>query len=166
MHFKTTLIIMLAGAALAGCEVPTGLRGSRRVGILEWRPHTSTVLPARVRLNRAASVDHAAVAAPDIVTAGVPFTATVTTIGADYCWQAADAKVEMDDATAVITPYDSVLDDPDIGCAHAHRELLHPVRLRFTRPGEAVLRVHGRRVVGRDFDEDEAVVVEKRIRVL
>ncbi|MBV9772685.1 MAG: hypothetical protein JO040_01970 [Gemmatimonadetes bacterium] len=167
MHFRTVYITLLLAALAAGCDVmPTGVRGSRQMGILEWRIHPSLQVRAQARLETASELARAVIAAPDTVEAGAFFTATVTTIGADYCWQPADATLQLDGSTAVVTPYDSVLSYPDTGCADARRELLHPVRLRFTRPGEAVLRVRGRKVVGQDLDGGEEVVVEKRIQVL
>lgn len=170
MHFKTAYAIMLLGTLLSACEMPTGPHISHQMGILEWRMRA----PARERRWPSAqllpsgteAVSRASVAAPDTVLAGDPFTVTVTTIGANGCWQPTDASLELDEAAAVITPYDAVLSGPDIGCTDALKDLPHQVRVRFTRRGEAVLRVRGRRVTGSDFTAGEEVVVEKRIQVL
>jgi hypothetical protein len=159
MHPVLRFLLPALPLALAACDSVMGPPLVRRVGILEWRMSVSPADP------EAPSPFGPAVTAPDTVEAGVPFTIRVTTIGPSLCWRAAGAEVEQGAARAVVTPFDWTPESEEIGCADAVTHLPREVRLRFARRGDALLRVEGRRVVGRTLADTERVRVERRIHV-
>lgn len=148
---------------LSACEITTAPQTNRAVGIVEWQPASSGAWTG-------ASADgvhpeHAVITAPDTVEAGVPFTATITTLGLDSCWKPAGAEVELSASLATVTPYDSPPAGEGLVCAQAITELPRSVELRFTRSGDATIRVVGRRVVGSDLQHASKVTVEKSVHV-
>ncbi|HEV2148514.1 MAG TPA: hypothetical protein VGR37_14015 [Longimicrobiaceae bacterium] len=155
--------VFAAVALLAwGCSEPTAPAGKRVVGILEWiqdAPRAS--LAALPETDPGATV----LVAPDTVQAGVPFTATVTTIGPSICWKADGAEVRAEAAAAVVTPYDLTAESEEVACGSALVTLPREVELRFTQRGQAVIRVTGRKVVGQDIQGGSQVTVEKRVHV-
>lgn len=162
---RTTLYPALAlGAALfaSGCESVTGPRSGRVVGILEWVQNGSRSVSASLHPDHGGE---SRLQAPDTVQAGVPFTATVTTIGPSSCWRADGATVQPGASLAVITPYDLTAESADVACAQVIVELPRKVEVTFTARGQATLRVVGRRVVGQDFQQGTQVTVEKHIHV-
>jgi hypothetical protein len=80
--------------------------------------------------------------APDAVTAGVPFTITVTTRGSSSCTRADGAHVVVQGRIAAVTPYDRV------NTRGACTDDLHPfprdVELTFAVSGSALIRVYDR----------------------
>lgn len=86
---------------------------------------------------------HPALVAPDTVAAGAPFAVTVTTYGSSSCTRPSGAEVEVGGLTAEITPYD--LQATRGACTDDLRAYARDVALRFTTPGEAVVRLRGRR---------------------
>ncbi len=163
MHFPTRFVILavtlLATACGTSLTLPDSADAGRVVGILEW-----TQAPTGGGLGE--PPPGPGVTAPDTVRAGEPFRATVTTVGPSICWTAAGASLELEPAVAVVTPYDHTPEDERTGCGDAVVALPRSVELRFTRAGEAILRVHGRKVVGREMRSAEhPMVLEKRIVV-
>lgn len=152
-------LALAAALAAVGCESTTAPKGTRAIGILEWVQDASNL--------RSASLQHPdhMVVAPDTVQAGVPFTASVTTLGPTSCWRADGAQVQAGASLAVVTPYDHTDEGEGIACATMVVDLPRTVELSFSARGEAVLRVVGRRVVGQNFDQATEMVVEKRIHV-
>ncbi|HEX2092447.1 MAG TPA: hypothetical protein VHG28_08595 [Longimicrobiaceae bacterium] len=166
MYFKTGFAVVCAVLLAGACDSALAPGGRRIPGILEWEvlPAVTDVVPLRALASGSAL--RAGVVAPDTVQAGVVFAIRVTTIGPTLCWEAAGAVVELEPDLATVTPYDRTHEDEDTGCADARAELSRRVELRFTRKGETLLRVRGRRVVGRGLQEAEGMVVlEKRIQV-
>ncbi|HEV2149535.1 MAG TPA: hypothetical protein VGR37_19195 [Longimicrobiaceae bacterium] len=162
MHLRTASAAILLPLALAACDLPLRPEGRHAVGIIAWEARPSLASSAGTR---PADPPRTALTAPDTVRAGVPFTARVTTVGPTVCWSPAGARVEARPAEAVVTPIDHTLENRDTACGDATVELPRDVELAFGRPGEAVLRVTGRRVVGRDLGSSERIVLEKRIVV-
>ncbi len=64
----------------------------------------------------------------------------------------------------MVTPYD-LAPAEDAVCAMTVAALPRPVQIRFDEPGEATLRVNGRKVIGGNYNEATMVTVEKRIFV-
>ncbi len=167
MHFPTRFTATLAAALLGACDgaalatAPAG--GVHAVGILAWvaKPGAAPV-PANAP---GATAPRPGVSAPDTVSAGVPFPVVVTTVGPTVCWVASGAQVEMQPAVATVTPFDYTPEDHWTACGDALLELSRSVSVTFPQPGEAVLRVQGRRVVGGNFQAEERVVLEKKIHV-
>jgi hypothetical protein len=152
--------------ALSACADLTGAAGKRRPGILQWErggaSRSSAVLASM------APSDPAVVTAPDTVRAGESFQAVVTTIGPDGCWREAGAETKLTASLAILTPYDMNLRDlnRELGCKDSLITLPRTVQIRFSERGEATLRVHGRKIVGGDPNQQGTpMTVEKKIVV-
>jgi hypothetical protein len=160
------LLVLSGSLALGACDLVSG-PGGRRVGVLEWdRASTRRSLGTSLDLSRAGEPTPQAVSAPDTVGAGEAFTVIVRTKGADGCWEAAGTEVTRGASLAVIAPYDRYERKPDHGCLDGNIEIDHPVELTFAHPGEAIIRVRGRKIVGQEFNQDgEPIEVEKRVHV-
>ena len=163
MTIRLSTLACAAAVLLSACQMSTTPEHRRVVGILEW-----------VRTAPGSSAGRAAaegsrppemVVAPDTVQAGVPFTAVITTIGFDSCWDADGASIESNPQLAVVTPYDRYSRSEEQGCLTMHFPLQHAVQVTFTQPGEAILRVNGRKVSGQDFESGTPIQVERRIHV-
>ncbi len=162
-RFVTTLAAVLLGAC-AGADMATDPAGGvHAVGILAWVAHPAPGAPPAPA--NTPGVPRPGVTAPDTVAAGTPFPVVVTTVGPTVCWVAAGAQVEMQPGLAAITPLDYTPEDDWTACGDSLLELARTVSVTFPQPGEAVLRVHGRRVVGANFQAEERVVLEKKIHV-
>lgn len=165
MHFTPHIVCCaLALGLLAGCAdsmmapaEESAAPGGPALGILEWErgPADARGAPSPLQV----------IAAPDTVRAGDPFDAVVTTIGPRSCWRALGAEVELRAALARVTPYDFTPETSESVCGDAQVRLARTVRLRFTQPGEGVVRVVGRKVEGRRLRETQRVTVEKRVVV-
>ncbi|HEX7240692.1 MAG TPA: hypothetical protein VF263_10520 [Longimicrobiaceae bacterium] len=169
MHFQTRFTLALAcvlAAACDGAEMATAPEaGVRAVGILAWvaAPGVGGAAPGGAAGGPGAP--RPGVTAPDTVRAGAPFPVVVTTVGPTVCWAAAGAQVEMQPGVANITPFDYTPEDQWTACGDALLELPRSVTISFPQPGDAVLRVMGRRVVAGNFQAEERVVLEKKIHV-
>lgn len=165
MHFPTRFAASLAAVLLGACDgavlatAPEG--GVHAVGILAWvaRPGPGPTQSG------SAGAPRPGVSAPDTVRAGAPFSVVVTTVGPTVCWMASGAQLEIQPGLAVITPYDYTPEDDWTSCGDSLLELSRSVTVTFAQAGDAVLRVHGRRVVGGNFQAEERVVLEKKIHV-
>lgn len=105
-----------------------------------------------------------AIAAPQIVQVNKDFQISVTTSG-NGCVSAADTQVILMEMSADVFVYDfTTATRPGIACTMILKSLPHNATLRFTKPGEAVIRVWGRRQGG-NAPMGEPVVVEKRLKV-
>lgn len=157
-----TSLGITAAAVLGACSSSTAPGDSRVMGILEVQ------FGAEGSLAPSAASDASSrtvISAPDSVEAGVPFTATITTIGLSGCWEAAGEDIELDRNLAVVVPYDLDGMREGVACTGSLIELPHPVEIRFAEPGEATLRVRGRKVFKENIQRADTVVVEKRIVV-
>ena len=125
----------------------------RHVGIVEW---------SRSNVQTFADPSIGVITAPDTVTAGQPFQVTITTVGPNGCWSAAGAELASQPSVATITPFDRVQGEV---CTQATVSLPRTVQVRFDVPGEATLRVYGRRVVDGNVSAATERVVERRIFV-
>lgn len=136
------------GFFILGCSdtndfrTPIGDSWARRVGLID--PGFGPNSPSPVVL-------------PDTVTAGVPFTAVVSTYGGTGCVRPDRSNVLTAGLTADITPYDSVYVGPNVCLADLHA-YPRPVQLQFSSPGSAQIRVHGRSI-------DSTVTLERSITV-
>jgi len=83
---------------------------------------------------------------PRTVSAGEDFQVTMTTIGSG-CERAADTGVIVTENSATVMVYDlTVATHPGVACTMVLKRLPHTITLRFTKRGEALIRVWGRRV--------------------
>jgi hypothetical protein len=104
----------------------------------------------------------AALVVPDTVRAGVDFQVAATTL-VGGCERAGETEVEVRDRLATVTPYDYTA--RTASCTDILRFLPHAATLRFASPGEAVVRLQGRRVGPDTPRGGVAVTVEKRVVV-
>ncbi|HEU0076169.1 MAG TPA: hypothetical protein VFQ76_00890 [Longimicrobiaceae bacterium] len=99
-----------------------------------------------------------ALAAPDTVAAGAPFTVTVTTRGSSSCTRADGAELELRGLLAEIVPYDR--DGTRLrACTDDLHAFPRDVTVRFAAPGRAVVRVRGRDLRGGPAVVEAGVVV-------
>jgi hypothetical protein len=130
MKHRATLLA--AACVLAACANVAGPAGERRAGIIQSRYLRAPALTA-----------------PDTVTAGTPFLATVTTFGFSGCWTEDRTEVTALASEAVIRPFDRVSDGP---CTQMTVTLPRSVQLRFDQPGTASIVVQGLRDDGADAE--------------
>lgn len=103
-----------------------------------------------------------ALVAPDTVRAGVDFQVAATTLGGG-CERAGETETQVSGGVAVVTPYDYTEFGAD--CPDILRHLPHTATLRFPAPGEAVVRLRGRRVGPDTPREGVPHTVERRVVV-
>lgn len=85
-----------------------------------------------------------AVVVPDTVRAGVPFQVSVTTVGG-ACIRRDETDVEVDGATATVTPWDRfAIPRPGFGCLPSTATLDHTTSVTFPGSGPATVVVRGR----------------------
>jgi len=159
-------ILAVLPVLLLGCSDSTGPEAERVMGIVEWvQDGVAATAPTGVPTDGNVDV----IQAPAEVVVGEPFTATITTVGGSSCWEPDGATIELDPALAEMTPWDLNRlspENPEIVCTGALEALPREVTLRFTEPGDAVIRVLGRRVVGPDPGVWSDEVVEQAVRVV
>ena len=80
---------------------------------------------------------------PPTVTAGVPFSITVSTMGSSTCTRAAGMEASLNGLTLDVTPYDSVPTTP-IPCTRDLRSFPRSLTHTFNSAGTAMIRVHGK----------------------
>jgi hypothetical protein len=104
--------------------------------------------------------------APATVRAGEDFKVTINTFGSG-CEREGDTGVIISESSATVMVYDfTSATHPGVICAMIAKRMPHVVTLRFTKPGEATIRIWGRR-----FDKDAPppegapAVLEHRVTV-
>jgi hypothetical protein len=106
-----------------------------------------------------------ALKAPDAVQAGEAFTVTVTTVG-NGCVRAGDSAVLLAESNAAVMVYDfTTATQPGVPCTAILKYLQHDVSLRFATPGQALIRVWGRKVGPSTPPAGEPIVLEQRVTV-
>ncbi len=102
--------------------------------------------------------------APPTVEANKDFEITVTTSG-NGCFSQGDTGVILNESSADVFVYDlTTATRPGIACTMILKQFEHKATLRFSKAGEAVIRVWARRQGG-NSPFGEPVVVEKRIKI-
>lgn len=125
MNRISSLLSTAVAVTLAACGVAEPLE-DRLVGIL-------------VLEDGAPVVD-----VPDTVRAGTPFEVSVITVGG-ACIRRDDTDVEVDGATATVTPWDRfAIPRPGFGCLPSTSTLDHTASVTFSSPGAATVVVRGR----------------------
>jgi hypothetical protein len=162
-------------AAAAACTVSSGPEAETVRGILGVGPPDSemtreptpdpTPSPSTVP-DGPADATEGSLEVPDTVRVGESFTATVRTVGRNGCWSSAGEDVSVDGLSATIVPFDSTGQREDVACTMALTSLLHEVGLSFGEAGEAVVRVEGRRVIGREGSESEPMSLVSTVTVV
>jgi hypothetical protein len=141
-------LLILTGllVGLAGCSTPTGPDHRRVIGF----------------------INGGSIVAPDTVQVGSWFTATVHTFGSS-CTKPDGVELTLRPSEAQVTPYDlvSIPTDSRSVCTADLRAHPHPVELRFTRAGPAVIVALGQvEVIDGDIPRWTQGAVTKQLVVL
>jgi hypothetical protein len=150
----TRTLTLTAGSASATCTYSLGApsppppaQGQRVPGILNFRGTQE------------------AITAPTVVGVGQDFQVTITTFG-DGCVEKGDEGVIRGEADATIFVYDfTTATQPGVICTTILKRLQHTVTLRFTQPGEKLIRVWGRQEGADTPPLGVPVVFEARVLV-
>ena len=102
---------------------------------------------------------------PSTVSVGEDFQVTVTTTGSG-CEREGDTDVIVTENSATVMVYDfTSAIRPGVVCTTEFKRLPHNVTLRFTKPGEALIQVWGRRVGLYTPPVGVPTVLERRVMV-
>jgi hypothetical protein len=127
MRRLVTAALLAPLAFVAACSSPTGED--------EWQRVIGTIAPM--------FSSQQLLFIPEGITAGRPFTITVTTVGSSTCTRVAGADVAVTGAFATVTPYDRV-PRGGVGCTRDLRGFPRDVTLTLPTAGAAVIRIRGR----------------------
>lgn len=168
MKRRAVTLGMVALMVAAGCEDPATPGGAGQdLGIVAWTSAPSGFVAfADLPGNGWTEDDWGArppLMVPDEVDRGVPFTAVVTTALPSGCWSAGGQETSTAPLSARITVYDH-RSNAEV-CTLLFGWATREIELRFDEPGEAVVRLVGRRVVGDAIDDGQEMVVERRVMV-
>jgi hypothetical protein len=106
-----------------------------------------------------------AITAPETVAAGKDFQIEIKSFGGG-CERGGDTGTVVTENSADVMVYDfTSATHPGVACTMIFKTIPHTVTLRFTKTGEALIRVWGRRVGGDNPRMGVPVVLEKRITV-
>lgn len=163
---RRAMPILAAGLAVAaaGCTAVSGPETETVRGILSFEAPAATALSAD--LEGPSEATDGSLEVPDQVQVGETFTATIRTVGLDGCWAPVGEDVTVEGLTATVVPFDSRGDREGVVCTAALEFLDHAPQLAFQEPGEAVIRVEGRRVFGSDGAESEPMSLEATVTVV
>jgi hypothetical protein len=120
------LLLLTGMVGLAGCSTLTGPDTRRVVGLID-----------------AGGSSLSTIVAPDTVQAGATFTATVHSFGSSSCTTPDGVELTLAPTEARVTPYDRVPADRRAVCTADLSPHPHPVELRFTRAGLAIIVAQG-----------------------
>jgi hypothetical protein len=142
-------LLILTGllVGLAGCSTPTGPDHRRVIGF----------------------INGGSIVAPDTVQVDSWFTATILTFGSSSCTRPDGAELTLRPSEAQVTPYDlvSIPTDSRSVCTADLAPHPHPVKLRFTTAGPAIIVVLGEvEVMDADFMRWTQGAVTKQLVVL
>lgn len=164
-HTRSLWFAFASASLLTGCANPTGSGAKREVGIVEWVLGTWAATTVSVARTSSTTGGAPVISAPDEVQAGVPFQAVITTFGPDLCWRADGATTQVKGNLAVVVPYDITTASEDTACGDAITRLPRTVSLTIATPGQATLRVEGRKLMATDPNSATLTSVEKQILV-
>jgi hypothetical protein len=103
--------------------------------------------------------------APNKVKAGKDFEVKIATVGGG-CEREGDVSVILGENTASLFVYDfTTATQPNVACTMIMKRLEHSATLNFTKPGEAIIRVWGRRIGSDTPAGGEPMILEKKITV-
>ena len=142
------LLIPIVLAGLAGCSTLTGPDTRRVVGLID-----------------AGGSAFPTIVAPDTVQLGHSFTATVHSFGSSGCTTPDGVELTLTPAEARVTPYDRVPADRRTICPADLSAHPHPVELRFTRAGLAIIVAQGE-IINTSTGRRSPGAVTKQILVL
>ena len=116
-------------------------------------------------INMAPEARREVISAPSSVAAGETFEITVTTSGGG-CERQGEASVVLGQSEANVMIYDhTVATLPNVACTMIYKTMPHTAKLKFTKSGEGLIRVWGRRVGADTPHFGVPAVLEHRITV-
>lgn len=158
----TVITVALVLPLLGGCD--DSLVGSPHFevahGIVEWQD-----APATPVAGSAPPVIQARIEAPDTVQVGEVVNVEVVTLAPSACWREDGAEVSAEGNHVRVTAWDRMEGPPEAPCALLLGELPRQVQVSFPEPGEGVIALRGRRVVGMDDVQDPNTGEEHEIEV-
>jgi len=105
------------------------------------------------------------VSAPNTVRVHEDFEVKITTFGGG-CDREGDNGVIINQTGAMVMVYDfTTATRPDVICLAVVKRLPHTVKLRFEKPGEALIRIWGRRIGAETPPLGAPTVIEHRVMV-
>ena len=132
-------------------------------GEAQRRPAQEARIPGL--LNMSPEARREVIMVPSSVAVGETFEITVTTSGGG-CERAGDTSVVLGQSEANVMIYDmTVATLPNVACTMIYKTLPHKATLKFTKPGEGVIRIWGRRVGSDTTHFGVPAVLEHRITV-
>lgn len=141
MRSGSLVVAAVLSLFVAACQVAEPLEDVRVGVVMEVDGVPSVTLPTTVR-------------------AGESFEVTVVTVGGP-CIRAGETEVEIDDAVALVTPYDRyAIPRPGVGCLLVDEELWHTAMVVFDEAGPARVVV-----VSRAEDSDDLRELEFPVTV-
>ena len=103
--------------------------------------------------------------APSAVRVGADFQMAITTFGGG-CERGGDTSVIVTETGATVIVYDfTTATRPGVVCTTILKRMPHVVTFRFTKPGDALIRVWGRRIGSETASMGVPVVLEHRVMV-
>jgi hypothetical protein len=161
MKFLILVVVMLAIASLNLSLVSTLAQNKGKPIEGKRRSEKEQRVLGNISGDRKEVVD-----APETVRAGEDFKVTINTFGSG-CEREGDTGVIVSESSATIMVYDfTSATHPGVICTMIAKRMPHVVTLRFTKPGEATIRIWGRR-----FEKDAPplegapTVLEHRVTV-
>jgi predicted RNA-binding protein with TRAM domain len=168
MRTTTTIVLMSLIYLLNACAAPetSSLRATVPINTLTPQPEASRQ-EARILgiIDFHADGTQGVLTAPATVQAGEEFQVTITTFGGG-CEREGDTSVVITETAANVMVYDfTTATRPDVACTAILKRLPHTVTLSFTTPGEALIRVWGRRVGPETPPMGVPTILEQRVMV-
>jgi hypothetical protein len=155
MSRRFLVLSLPAAATLVLCLSPTAAQRSNSA--------PEARIPGLIDVSPAARSE--VISAPATVKVGEAFVITVTTSGGG-CERPGDASVVLGENEANVMVYDvTVATRPNVACTMIYKRMPHTATLRFTKPGEAVIRVWGRRVGAETPHFGVPAVIDQKITV-
>jgi hypothetical protein len=147
-----------------GAEIPQMLKEACPAAENSPADRQQARVPGVIAFDEAKSSD--GVEVPTAVKADEEFQIAVITTGSG-CVNAGETEVVLSDTSADVFVYDlTTATRPGVACTMIFKQFRHTARLKFSKPGEAVVRVWGRRITGGDdAPAGRPIIVEKRITV-
>jgi len=157
----SVITVALVLPLLGGCD--DSLVGSPHFevahGIVEWEN-----APTNLEVGEASTVQ-GRVEAPDTVQVEEVVNVGVVTFAPSACWREDGAEVSAEGNHVRVTAWDRMEGPPEAPCALLLGELSRQVQVSFPEPGEGVIALRGRRVVGTDGVQDPNTGEEHEIEV-
>ncbi len=160
-----TLLLLITGCDLFGSDDGPTVD----VGVVAWETDASNSASAQAysTSKEPYTEDFEPLTAHNTVQVGESFEVEVRTVAANGCYKADRVETEQDALLIEVTPYDRDRTGEDgLQCPQEPIVIKRTLDLQFDAPGEALIRLQGRRVVGSDFSGGSDTVIEHELTVV